>query len=583
MMTDPGAPAPQDDADAPAAHPRYWLWALLFCANLAVYFIGCAFWTRLSTGAWITFSSAAFRSSLLNPLAGTLAMPLQAVHHPWMVVVYALLMTQFVITPVLMAAYYRLLAATVFVVVLALFAHSVVMALATMIGALAVAYARRRGLSPLISAAMGLIPPGLLLGLVAYAGFDSLAVQPIQRWIPVSWLLLAIVLSLPLTIGAAWLCRLLGTRRGVLLPAQAIVLLAALALFSTQVGADQLAFALLERRLETADTLLEPQDLELWQRRTDERGLDRTALLNSLRGYTQSRCRSLAAYARDFLRDHPSSDHVPQVLWILAQCDSVQINEHAVESGQVKFVADWPQEGSVDTWKRLVDRHPAQRQSALALWRLGEIHLRRGEMTEADDLLLLAQNRLEKIEAEPQAQRNGDLFAPPPELPPPGYYAKALERVRLLRWLIERNKVLEDPAAAEVFAAWLRINPYQRDAAEQLRRLLEQQDLGPNQIKVAETSIADNLRLAIAMTIQDRLTRAQRLLEIAQGLDDAAIQANYELGRLLVQDASLARRVEGIQTAQRYFTLVSQEAVGNPWQRAAADNLQWLLSTRPTP
>jgi hypothetical protein len=176
--------------------------------------------------------------------------------------------------------------------------------------------------------------------------------------------------------------------------------------------------------------------------------------------------------------------------------------------------------------------------------------------------------------------RNGHLFVDPPAMPPLQIYAQAYDRVRLLRWLIQRNNVLTDEQAAKALAVFMRLNPLKRDFSTRLARLRREGDAATG-IDPAKTSLADNLELASALSISDNVQRARRLRELAEGLTDAAIQANYELGRLLLQAPYLRQRIPQLKPADQYFRLVSREAPVNPWQDAAAQHLRWLQKQDP--
>jgi hypothetical protein len=565
---------------------RKWLWAVLFTANLAVYLGACALWTRLASGQWVSFTPESFRASLVRPMADTLTMPLPTVHHPWMVLVYGFLVALFVFVPVGAAIAYRLTAAVVFALILALVAHAVALALAVAVGCVLIAYLRRKGMGPVPAASLGLIAPVLLLLLVAYAGLDTAAVQPIQRWIPVSWLLVAAVASVAATMAVATICRFVRIRRGILLPLQLGLLAGAGWMYLDKVGRDELAYALLQRRIETPDTLLAPRPIEAWMQAQGQEPLIRPRLIRRLRRDVKSTCRQLTEEARPFLSRFPKSRHVPRVLWMLGQCHSLQPNEHAVEAGQVKFVGDWPQADSLPYWSRLVSEHPAQPQAALARWRIGEMALRQGQLVAGFDQLLLAQNQLQEIVSadSPPGRGNGQLFLPVPPLPAAGYYNRALSRVTWLLWIIHQNKLLDTvetrPGEVRILAAWLQINPYRRDYGDRLRALLSAEQIDGQPVDVSASSLADNIRLALAKTLVDPVERAEALKALAETLDDAAIGAHYELGRLLVQDPRLARKVEGLSTAREYFSLVAEKAIVNPWKQDAQDNLQWLTAGR---
>jgi len=83
------------------------------------------------------------------------------------------------------------------------------------------------------------------------------------------------------------------------------------------------------------------------------------------------------------------------------------------------------------------------------------------------------------------------------------------------------------------------------------------------------TELAGNFRLRAALAERDGLARAMKLRHLADGTDDAAIIANYELGRLgmmLADDP--AWEVMDLASAETYFRIVIS-APENPYRPSA--------------
>jgi hypothetical protein len=197
--------------------------------------------------------------------------------------------------------------------------------------------------------------------------------------------------------------------------------------------------------------------------------------------------------------------------------------------------------------------------------------VRAGDPRAADELLDAARRRLEQLAQNPPRSRPAieGLFAAKTHLPAPGHYGATLAELDRLTWLMSRNDTLTDPPAAAALGDMLQLNPYQRGYQQRLARLVE---------KHAETPLAGNIRLAVAQGTADIYTRAERLLNVTDQWredPDAAIEASYELGRLILREPVLQLNPR-VQSPAHYFTLVAQQAPPNPWQRLARDRLQQL-------
>jgi hypothetical protein len=554
------------------------LWVVFFAVNLALFAGACLFWSRLATGQWLALNPAGWGADVLAPVAQALAMPLGAVHTPWMIPVYGLLTSVFVFVPITVAGIYRLAAATVFVLCLALLGHGIVLALGVMLGCMVVAFSRYKGYGLAAGTALGLPAPILLLMLIAYAGIDATVVQPIGRWIPVSWLVLGSAGALAagmVVVSIAWLAKV---RKGVILSLQALFLLAAGLFFQYRVGMDRLDFALLQKQIPSPETIFVGESVEPWLDQAEAENPQRMNLGQVIRRQKGKELQRKIEQAQAFLRDHPGSVHVPQALWLLTRMHSLVLSEDALDNGHVTFSTDWPSPEAAPALKRLVEDHPAEAQSYLARLRLAELALRDRRPQEAYQLLKQALPLLEEhvnAQSPDQAQEKG-LFLPPRPVPPEQVYAKALQKVRLLLWLIEQNQVLEEASAAATMAAYMNLNPHSRDFGYQLRQLIRRGGRDPDATDPGQTPLADNLELALALSYSDNVLRARRLLELADGLTDAAIQANYELGRLVLQARGLQQRIGELESPEYYFRLVSREAPVNPWQEAAERHLKWL-------
>ena len=573
MIANRGASALEKDIKAEGSFAARQV--LPFCqalATLALFALACMLWLRITKGQFLLISGESFRASLAAPLGQMLPMPLRVVNFPWMIPVYALLLAVFVFVPIAAGGAYRLPLSGIFVLLLGLVAQAVYLAMAVMIGCMLVARRRDTKKMHMLLLVAGLAWPAAFLLMVAWLMQLPADVQPVQRWVPVSWQLLGSALALLACITLAT-SKSIKVARWVLPILLSIYLVGGWAFFQLRVGLDELDYALIDRQLHTAESIFAPVTLEQWQENHREEGLGPAALANSVRGDMQNRCERIIRQCRDFHANYPQSKRAPMAIWIMGQCQSLQVDETALDAKQVRFTADWTQQGSLEAWSLLVQDYPTRSQATLAMWRLGVLALRRAEVKQAEDLFFEAQKQITELLADSGGPANGagKIFTPLPSLPAQTYYRQVLDRVILLRWWMRENKVFDKPESAHALAAFISLNPYKTDYATSLAGLLS------GEKNFSNTLPADNIKLALVLREGDVVTKTKRLVELAAGIDDAAVHANYRLGLLLVTNSKLVKlpELKG-KDARKCFKLVAEEAKPNPWQKDAKIQLNLL-------
>jgi len=253
-------------------------------------------------------------------------------------------------------------------------------------------------------------------------------------------------------------------------------------------------------------------------------------------------------------------------------------------------------------WEGLRQAYGDSPQAALASWRVAELDLRglasgaaeeanrfapRSE--DANQVVHRAEQRLRSAEAVLSAllddsRRQGgagggeEIFTAGAPLPPREYYEQALHKVRRLLWLMDRNEALSNPRSAEAIGAMLDVNGYGLGHDAYAQRLY---DLAG---RYEDTPMAMNLKLAVALTQTDRQRRADQLVLIAeQDKDhDAAIEADYELGQLVLQEPPVRGRPD-IKGPGEYFARIVHDGPYNPWKALSAERLGLLAIARPPP
>jgi len=546
----------------------------LVALNFVLFAGGCAFLEYLTRGRWFDFSAAAYRADLATPLGEALLHPLDVMSHPWVIAVTGLLLAAVIYVPLVTAVLYPLGLTAVFVAMVAMLGHAPALAVALAAGCVMAARTPLRTDMPFCAVAIGALPVSAYLYLFGYSDSQAVEFLPLQRWALAGPFLLAVIAAMVASAVTLALVRLTRRRAGVVWPALVLLLAGPAGILHVKIGPDELEYALLADGLATGDLVIQPTSLEQWTRTNHAEGLNQQNLVTRLGEYLRQRQSETTAQCEGFLQKHPSSDRAAEVLWLEGQCRSLQLDEPALKEGSVRFSACFAREASAQTWKQLADEFPAAGQAALASWRLGELAIQRRDVARARQDLALAAAGLKALGADQGTSRRDGrsedrIFQSPSTIPAPGYYADALFDVRRLLWLIDVNSVVGDSEATEALGAWLSQSPNQANYAEKLEGLAGTYE---------RTSLGDNLKLAVAMAVDDPYMQAEMLIWLAGDKDtDAAIEANYQLGMLVMQTARARALmlVPGIKTAEECFKTVLA-AQPNPWQEFARAHLARL-------
>jgi len=561
--------------------------------NLAGFTVVCAFWQYLGTGQWVNFSLSAYMASMATPLGETFTGPLSVLTHPWMILVAGLGLGLILMVPIMVAVMYRLVFAGVFVAVVAVIAHTPVLALFLVLACALAARTPLRSDMPFFALLIGLAPLAAYLYVFGVLLPDAPAIRPLQKWVLYAPFLLAGVSAVAGGAVVLLLAKATGFRPGAVWPVLAVLLAAPVGLFYARIGPSELEFGLLRRGLAAGEAIFSPVALDTWKREHHLTDQSDAAVRQEVEYDLETRRSRLLDRCDAHLTAYPDSAHAAEVLWLKAQAMSLRIDPSALRGGNIRYTASQTQPKAAPLWRRLKDEHPQAPQAALADWKLGELALRTGRLAAlraGHQLLRDAAERLREIvpELHREAKEAGGeaIFSPPDRLPDRRYFGQALEDIEKLIWLVEKNRVLEDDTSLppaerqriegtrEALRAYLETEP------QDYRRLNELHSL------YFETYLGDNLRLAAAPSaIEDLEARTQDLLRVARMREadgspaDAAVAARYELGLLAMRPADLERLSpatrRALRPAEAYFRQVI-DAGQLPWTRLAEERLQTL-------
>jgi len=558
-------------------------------AALVIFAAIASFWHYLGHGRWWSTDWPVMVRRAVAPF-DLFIFPLSVTRYRWMILVDGLVLGALVAGPLLAAACHRLRVAALFVLVLIGVAQSPVLAVALGLGCLLVARTRLRSDAPMLACLLGLIPVIVAIALLDMLGtlFPAIAtVPPLKRWLGYMPFAVAIASTVVALSAALALARLLHYRAGVLASVLALLAAAPATIFYDRVGTAELDYALTipsrdGRMLPVGDTVFEPMSVETFRHRHDAHGLSDALLRRRVVDDFDHRRQELITACRRFLQRHRLSRRAPAVAWLAAQCESLRLLDDSLNVGWIRSTAQPVQASSRQAWELVATRYGQSPHADLARVRLAELALR-AEIAEFGHAVTIdhpaAFGRAYKLlaEAEPglaqllatRTQRSGSrpsVFSGPVVWPSRGYYLAAHARAQYLMWLMDRNKVQTDAEAAEALAVYLTVGPA-GDASmpDDPFRLAE----------YGETGFGANLRLAMALAETDLSLRSAMLRVLAEQTDDedAAIQASYELARLMLQMGPAGD--PETHGPAHYFRRVA-EAGPSPWQEAAREGLAWL-------
>ena len=425
---------------------------------------------------------------------------------------------------------------------------------------------------PFLAALLGMLPVGIYLFLSALIGSGVETVLPIQRWELRAPLVLAAVSGVSGAIIVLAVAYWTGFR-----PIGAWGLLAAIpwvpvVLFYMAVGPAERDYQWIAHGLGSGDEIFPSVPRAAWIADVKAEGLTGKALRDRARGDLEERRGDLIDRCEAYLRTYPRGDRAAEVAWLAAHCAGLELNEPAFDAGTVRYATIHTPPEARGRWRKLAENYSGAPHAALAIWHEGQADLRAGQMDRADGLLQTAVERLDKIVHDgnqPAARRSGAVFSPPRTLPGPRYYRRALLSARRDRWLMKQNNVLQDPNSAAALAAYLETNPLAMTSQKYLDRLKTLAG------KYEATALGENLKLEVAKATPDLAPRLAQLILLAEQRDDldAAVEANYELGKLVLHRPHLQKRKD-VRAPRAYFRAV-EAAPPSPWTPIAAERLQF--------
>ncbi len=549
-----------------------WRSIMFVAINLVGFCIVGAFWQYLQTGRW--FHVGPFFRNLFMPMGTMFLSPLAIYTHPWMIPVYGLLLAATIFVPIIVAILYRLRVAMVFVLLVALVAQLPLLAIAILCGCLLAGYTPLRSNLPMVAALLGLLLVWsyvFLLGSMTLGGTTDWdywgAVQPMRRWVLYSPYVIAMVVTVVASGVVLALAQWTRFLPGVVWPVLLVVSALPIATFYVNVGPAELEYSLIVRPLSGGERLFADRPLTEWLLdRSSAARQSPMALTDDVAADLMARRDALLKQCQAFLETWPDNPHACEILYIMGQASSLQLDRQALEAGVIRGNCAFVFPESREYWSELIKAWPEEPQAALARWKLAELDLRQRRVLSAHTMLLAAEKQLSEMPASRNLTSLAiQAFAQSEPFPPRAIYTYAEQRVAWLMWIMNENHLLADVAGAEALAHWLSLDMSRPDAAAELAELF---------FDYRNTSLADNLHLAQILYEPSDYLRVHQLLQFVETdeITDAIIQAQFELGQV---HSTSARALRTFDSPVPYLEMVGR-VDGTPWQDRAQEQMRWL-------
>jgi hypothetical protein len=393
------------------------------------------------------------------------------------------------------------------------------------------------------------------------------------------------------------IARAVNYRPGSVSPVVAVMFVTPIALFYTSVGADELAYRVIEAEYGPRSSRFEPvrdatqQISDLLhgvERPTFERLVSQVMageldpLKRRVRDYFLLRLLSDRSEAYEackiFLADYPKSRYVPNVLFIQARVLDTRLDERKLlQSTPVReLYFDYPHTQSEPVWTALYSDYPASPLRVAAGVRLAQLYLRRGEVTRSLDVLRTVLGETENAAATVATQPAARFLGAATLDPGFDYDVASYRReAAFLREMIAEN--CDDPKHGnEPLVTMARLDPHRPLFPEQLADLVQ---------SAAGGRLHDNLLAAQADLIADIHQRARHMESLLEQLPEGGDGRAQIMLRLADLDLR-ADEADSRARRERGVLLLNQLVAGyaeTSWARLARERLNSALPGEPEP
>jgi hypothetical protein len=589
---------------------RCWLLGLI------VFSICCLFWSKIVTGTFVSFNPAEILSPQAWQLGRFVISPVSIFEYPWQIEVLGLLMGIIGVTPMLISQLMSFRRCLPFIMAVFFLANLPVFALCLLISCFAVACRPLRFRSRFTSIALCMAPQLIYWG---YLG-PVKGIEPIRwgfsftPWIN-AWLVGLVIAAVVLIIG-----HFTRYRPGLVGFVTAIVLFMAIILFEVLIGFDELDYQLYVAKNN-------PEQINEFHPHSITQALDKTMQNPAVKRYLlegyfyptdpialraklkekiqsqlrlgrwppwfiipeqlnyQEKTRQLTQQFNRFIDLRSSSGRMPIALYYKGLLSEYSPDiEKLGQTEELQFYSDYPFEDALETWYRLYEGFPESPESLEARWRVAMHWAGQGRFARADELLLDAQQKIDKQleNLNQQTETIDTLFSP---FRPPAKTVMTnsklrdiLRRVKKLMILITEENRIGDKGSAMRLADFVLLNPHSIEYGAKLQKLLDQTP--------ENDGLRDNILLARAKLIVDEQLCAETLAKLQKQFagKDGGIEALYELALLKrrfwsqLDPAEIEQKKQALVEARAAFEKFIQLYPDSIFTEQAKTNLENLPS-----
>lgn len=538
---------------------RCWLLALgFFCLT-------CLFWTKIQTGAFISFSLESLIDKQMWNIGRHAVQGISIFEYPSQILVLGLLMGIISTIPVVISQLMSFQHSILFAAAIFFLADLPAFAVCVLISCIAAACRPLRFRSRFVAIALCMGPQLLYWGFLgSIKGADPIRWGFIYApWI-CAWTTSLMIAGIIIGIG-----HFTRYRPGVVWITTAAMLISTVWIFRNRIGFDELDYQLYIAKND-------PKKIEAFHDHSIKPILDETINNQSVRRYLtgffyptdsielriklkekiQSQLRmdrwpswllvrdtlkyqqkrdELFAQYDTFITKRPKSKRMPIALYYKALLSEYSPDIELLGQKEIlHFYSDYPFERSLQYWHQIYTQFPLNPESIEARWRIASHLAGHGKFEEATELLNeargMVEQRLQKLqEQKPLEDTLFRLFVPPARSAVSSFdLSELLARINRTSKLISPENRTDDPVSQERLARFVMMNPYSPEYESLLEQLLQKTD--------SADPLKDNILIAKTKLILDEKLRAERFAQIHEEFKgrDGGAQALYNLALLRI-------------------------------------------------